>query len=151
MTWLEHEVTTLPESVEFVIVTLHHPPVADIQTPLQVDHNPRPSEAGRQIDRALEDAPDRVMVRFTSALVFELTGQRQAALDALKSAIDGGHPSTRLLTTRTFGASVRMSATCSWSGALAGSGDLTMEAPKRAPRRSATLQRVALTQRKDIR
>ena len=50
------------------------------------------SEAGRQIYRALEDAPDNVRVRFTSSLVFELTGQRNAALDALRSAIDGGDP-----------------------------------------------------------
>ena len=50
------------------------------------------AEAGRLIDRALEDAPENVRVRFTSALVLELTGRRQAALDALKSAIDGGHP-----------------------------------------------------------
>ena len=49
-------------------------------------------EARRLIDRALEDAPENVRVRFTSALVFEVSGQRQAALDALKSAIDGGHP-----------------------------------------------------------
>ena len=42
--WLEHEVETLPESVQFVIVALHHPPVADIQTRLRVDHNPRPNE-----------------------------------------------------------------------------------------------------------
>ena len=43
-TWLEHEVATLPESVQFVLVALHHPPVADIQTRLRVDHNPRPNE-----------------------------------------------------------------------------------------------------------
>ena len=36
--------TTLPSSIDFVIVTLHHPPVADIQTRVYVDHNPRPNE-----------------------------------------------------------------------------------------------------------
>jgi hypothetical protein len=43
-TWLEHELSTLPPSVEFVLIALHHPPVADIQTRLHVDHNPRPNE-----------------------------------------------------------------------------------------------------------
>jgi 3',5'-cyclic AMP phosphodiesterase CpdA len=43
-TWLEHEIATLPESIQFVLVALHHPPVADIQTRLRVDHNPRPNE-----------------------------------------------------------------------------------------------------------
>ena len=42
--WLEHEVETLPPTVDFLIVALHHPPVADIQTRLRVDHNPRPNE-----------------------------------------------------------------------------------------------------------
>jgi 3',5'-cyclic AMP phosphodiesterase CpdA len=42
--WLEKEVASLPRAVEFVILTLHHPPVADIQTRVHVDHNPRPNE-----------------------------------------------------------------------------------------------------------
>ena len=43
-TWLEAELAHLTRRVEFVIFTLHHPPVADIQTRLRVDHNPRPNE-----------------------------------------------------------------------------------------------------------
>jgi 3',5'-cyclic AMP phosphodiesterase CpdA len=43
-TWLEHEVETLPPAVDFLMVALHHPPVADIQTRLRVDHSPRPNE-----------------------------------------------------------------------------------------------------------
>jgi hypothetical protein len=42
--WLEQEVDTLPSTVDFVIVALHHPPVADVQTRLRIDHNPRPNE-----------------------------------------------------------------------------------------------------------
>ena len=42
--WLEKEIASLPRAVEFVILTLHHPPVADIQTRLRIDHNPRPNE-----------------------------------------------------------------------------------------------------------
>jgi hypothetical protein len=44
LTWLKDTVGGLPHAVEFVIVTLHHPPVADIQTRLRLDHNPRPNE-----------------------------------------------------------------------------------------------------------
>ena len=43
-TWLAHELTTLPPAVRFVIITLHHPPVADVQTRTLVSHNPRPNE-----------------------------------------------------------------------------------------------------------
>ena len=42
--WLEKELASLPSAIDFVILTLHHPPVADIQTRVHVDHNPRPNE-----------------------------------------------------------------------------------------------------------
>lgn len=43
-TWLEDQITHLSPKVEFVFLAMHHPPVADIQTRYQVDHNPRPNE-----------------------------------------------------------------------------------------------------------
>ena len=42
--WIEKQIDGLPSSIDFVIVTLHHPPVADIQQHITVDHNPRPNE-----------------------------------------------------------------------------------------------------------
>jgi hypothetical protein len=43
--WLDKELTTtLPSTVRFVLFTLHHPPVADVQTRYNVDHNPRANE-----------------------------------------------------------------------------------------------------------
>jgi acid phosphatase type 7 len=42
--WLEAQISSLPTSVRFVLITMHHPPVADIQRILNVDHNPRPNE-----------------------------------------------------------------------------------------------------------
>jgi hypothetical protein len=42
--WIERQINDLPSSIDFVIVTLHHPPVADLQTHIEVDHNPRPNE-----------------------------------------------------------------------------------------------------------
>jgi hypothetical protein len=42
--WLRAQLIALPPSVDFVMISLHHPPVADIQTRYQVDHNPRPNE-----------------------------------------------------------------------------------------------------------
>ncbi len=43
-TWLEDQVMHLNPAVDFVLVALHHPPIADIQTHIEVDHNPRPNE-----------------------------------------------------------------------------------------------------------
>lgn len=42
--WIEKQVNGLPASIDFVVVTLHHPPVADFQKHIEVDHNPRPNE-----------------------------------------------------------------------------------------------------------
>ena len=42
--WLIGQIRNLPPSVDFLVISLHHPPVADIQTHIEVDHNPRPNE-----------------------------------------------------------------------------------------------------------
>jgi hypothetical protein len=42
--WLEKHIEGLPASIDSVIGSLHHPPVADVQTHIEVDHNPRPNE-----------------------------------------------------------------------------------------------------------
>ena len=41
---MEKQIEGLPASVDFVVLTLHHPPVADIQKHIEVDHNPRENE-----------------------------------------------------------------------------------------------------------
>jgi hypothetical protein len=42
--WLETQIASLSASVRFVLITMHHPPVADVQKNFNVDHNPRPNE-----------------------------------------------------------------------------------------------------------
>jgi hypothetical protein len=42
--WLVDQIHGLPSSIDFVVISLHHPPSADIQTHTEVDHNPRPNE-----------------------------------------------------------------------------------------------------------
>jgi len=44
MKWVQAQIAHLPPTVDFVMIGLHHPPVADIQTRIEVDHNPRPNE-----------------------------------------------------------------------------------------------------------
>jgi acid phosphatase type 7 len=43
-TWLESQMTSLDAQVRVVLIVMHHPPVADVQTVNLVDHNPRPNE-----------------------------------------------------------------------------------------------------------
>jgi hypothetical protein len=42
--WLNAQLMNLPKTTRFVILSLHHPPVADFQTRYEVSHNPRPNE-----------------------------------------------------------------------------------------------------------
>jgi hypothetical protein len=42
--WLQSQVTSLDPAVRVVLIVMHHPPVADVQTVKLVDHNARPNE-----------------------------------------------------------------------------------------------------------
>jgi hypothetical protein len=42
--WLDNQLKNLPRSIRFVFISLHHPPVADFQTKINISHNPRPNE-----------------------------------------------------------------------------------------------------------
>jgi len=44
MKWIQAQIAGLPKTVDFVMIGLHHPPVADIDTGSRADHNPRPNE-----------------------------------------------------------------------------------------------------------
>ncbi len=42
--WIDQQISHMPGTVDFLIITMHHPPVADVQTHLLVNHNPRANE-----------------------------------------------------------------------------------------------------------
>jgi hypothetical protein len=42
--WLEDQVASLDPMVRVVLLIMHHPPLADVQTSKLTDHNPRPNE-----------------------------------------------------------------------------------------------------------
>jgi acid phosphatase type 7 len=42
--WFEDQVASLDPKVRVVLIVMHHPPVADVQTSKLTDHNPRPNE-----------------------------------------------------------------------------------------------------------
>src|ERR1700686_1158574 len=42
--WFENQVAGLFPKVRLVLIVMHHPPVADVQTSKLTDHNPRPNE-----------------------------------------------------------------------------------------------------------
>jgi hypothetical protein len=60
--WLAAQIASLPREIEFVLITMHHPPVADIQTRYNVDHNPRPNEIA--LTELLKTAAAKSSARF---------------------------------------------------------------------------------------
>jgi acid phosphatase type 7 len=57
------KIDALPSSIDLVVITLHHPPVADVQQHIEVDHNPRPNEI------ALRDYLSKVTTTFHASFL----------------------------------------------------------------------------------
>jgi acid phosphatase type 7 len=60
--WLENQVATLNSQVRFVLIVMHHPPVADVQLTKVTDHNPRANET--TLAEYLKTAASRSAARF---------------------------------------------------------------------------------------
>src|SRR5215470_12891125 len=60
--WLAAQIASLPQEVAFVILTLHHPPVADLQRGFTASHNPRANEIA--LANLLKDAAATHAARF---------------------------------------------------------------------------------------
>lgn len=42
--WVTQQIDGMSSKVDFLIISMHHPPVADVQTHILTNHNPRPNE-----------------------------------------------------------------------------------------------------------
>jgi acid phosphatase type 7 len=60
--WLEKQIEQLDARVRLVLIFMHHPPVADVQSTKLTDHNPRPNEV--TIAEYLKTAAPRSAARF---------------------------------------------------------------------------------------
>jgi hypothetical protein len=61
-TWLESQVNSLDPAVRVVLIVMHHPPAADVQTVKLVDHNARQNE--QSLAAYLQKAAARSAARF---------------------------------------------------------------------------------------
>lgn len=85
--WIDQQIAGLPASVDFVIVTLHHPPVADVQQHIEVDHNPRPNEIALR-DYLSKIAP-RTRARFLVS-AGHIHNYERAIVDEVTYLVSGG-------------------------------------------------------------
>jgi hypothetical protein len=92
LNWLRQQLAALPPTVDFVLISLHHPPVADIQTHIAVDHNPRPNEI------ALRDFLSGMAPSFHAAIVVtagHIHNYERSVVDGVTYLVSGGggaHP-----------------------------------------------------------
>jgi acid phosphatase type 7 len=86
--WLKQQVSSLPATVDFVIFSLHHPPVADIQTHLEVNHNPRPNEIALRV--YLASVAPQVHARFIVSAGHIHNYEREMKEDVLYLVSGGG-------------------------------------------------------------
>jgi hypothetical protein len=90
--WFKQQLAGLPPTVDYVLISLHHPPVADIQQHLEIDHNPRPNEI------ALRDALSQIAPSFHAAIVViagHIHNYERAQVDGVTYLVSGGggaHP-----------------------------------------------------------
>lgn len=85
--WIRAQLTALPPSVDFVMICLHHPPVADIQTRIHVDHNPRPNEI------ALHDFLSQIAPSIHAAIIViagHIHNYERAEQDGVTYLVSGG-------------------------------------------------------------
>jgi acid phosphatase type 7 len=85
--WLESQVAALGDAVRVVMVVLHHPPVADVQTGPLADHNPRPNEMA--LAEYLRAAAARSAARFIVS-AGHIHNYERIAADGVMYLVSGG-------------------------------------------------------------
>ncbi len=90
--WLEREIAALDVRVRVVLIVIHHPPLADVQTVKLVDHNPRPNE--RALAAYLEGLAAHSAARFvvSAGHVHNYERLQHAGVTYLVSGGGGAHP-----------------------------------------------------------
>jgi hypothetical protein len=91
-TWLTSELDSLPNTVDFVFIYLHHPPVADPQVGPLANHNPRPNELALAAYLKGLAARGRVRVVVCAGHIHNYERRLQDGILYLVSGGGGAHP-----------------------------------------------------------
>jgi hypothetical protein len=90
--WLDRQIDGMSNSVDFVVITMHHPPVADVQTHLFVDHNPRPNELALRDYLAAKAKKIHARFLVSAGHVHNYERHEQAGITYLVSGGGGAFP-----------------------------------------------------------
>jgi acid phosphatase type 7 len=89
--WLESQMSSLDPAVRVVLIVMHHPPVADVQTVKLVDHNPRPNE--QALGAYLKTAAAHSAVRFVVS-AGHIHNYQRFSQDGVTYLVSGGGGAT---------------------------------------------------------
>jgi acid phosphatase type 7 len=89
--WLERQIASLDAQVRVVLIVLHHPPAADVQTVKLVDHNPRPNE--QSLAAYLQKAAAQSAARFVVS-AGHIHNYERVAQDGVMYLVSGGGGAT---------------------------------------------------------
>jgi acid phosphatase type 7 len=89
--WLEAQVASLDSRVRVVLIVMHHPPVADVQTVKLVDHNPRQNE--QSLAEYLQKAAAHSAARFVVS-GGHIHNYERLAQDGVTYLVSGGGGAT---------------------------------------------------------
>jgi hypothetical protein len=90
-TWFEAQVAALDPGVRVVLIVIHHPPVADVQTVKLVDHNPRQNE--QSLAEYLKIAAAHSAARFVVS-AGHIHNYERLAQDGVTYLVSGGGGAT---------------------------------------------------------
>jgi hypothetical protein len=96
--WVANQIENLPSSVDFVLISMHHPPAADIQKHIQVDHNPRPNEI------ALRDQLTKLQAKAHARIIVSaghIHNYERLVVDDVVYLVSGGGGATPYFVERT--------------------------------------------------
>ena len=89
--WLEGQIAALGSQVRVVLIVMHHPPVADVQTVKLVDHNARPNE--QALAAFLKTAAAHSAARFVVS-AGHIHNYERLAQDGVTYLVSGGGGAT---------------------------------------------------------
>jgi hypothetical protein len=90
-TWLESQIASMDPAVRVVLIVMHHPPAADVQTVKLVDHNPRPNEQALAV--YLKTAAAHSAARFVVS-AGHIHNYERLAQDGVTYLVSGGGGAT---------------------------------------------------------
>ena len=90
--WVAQQIDGMSGTVDFLIITMHHPPVADVQTHILVDHNPRPNEMALRDYLAMKAPKIHARILVSAGHVHNYERREQDGITYLVSGGGGAFP-----------------------------------------------------------